>query len=52
MHEFFLFNFPLREYILFALRQPPPLPIRFRMVRPLVGNIAVISVIFDNETEL
>ena len=26
MHEFFLFNFPLREYILFALRQPPPPP--------------------------
>ena len=54
--NFFKFNFPLREYIFFALRQPPPpptpLPIRFRMVRPLVGNIAVISVIFDNETEL
>ena len=52
--NFFEFNFPLREYIFFPFAKPPPPPppVRFLMVRPLVGNIAVISVIFDNETKL
>ena len=51
--NFFLFNFPLREYIFFALRQPPPPPPdTFSNGPSLVGNIAVISVIFDNEREL
>ena len=51
--NFFEFNFPLREYIFFPFaKPPPPPPVRFLMVRPLVGNIAVISVIFDNETKL
>ena len=35
MHDFFSFNFLLREYF-FALRSPPPPPIGFLMVRPLV----------------
>ena len=35
VHEFFSFNFPLREYIFFVLRPPPP--ISFLMVRPLAS---------------
>ena len=34
VHEFFSFNFPLREYF-FVLRPPPLPPISFLMVRPL-----------------
>ena len=33
--NFFSFNFPLREYIFFVLRPPPP--ISFLMVRPLAS---------------
>ena len=42
MHEFFSFNFPLREYFFGTLRalrltpSPPPAPISFPMVRPLL----------------
>ena len=35
MHEFFSFNFPLREYIFLYFARPPPPPISFLMVRPL-----------------
>ena len=35
VHEFFLFNFPLREYFFCTSpAPPPPLPISFLMVRP------------------
>ena len=34
VHDFFSFNFPLRQYF-FVLRAPPP-PISFLMVRPLI----------------
>ena len=34
MHEFFSFNFPLREYF-FCTSPAPPSPISFLMVRPL-----------------
>ena len=36
MHEFFSFNFPLREYY-FCTSHPPP-PINFLMVRPLMTS--------------
>ena len=36
VHEFFSFNFPLREY--FACTSPAPAPISFLMVRPLIED--------------
>ena len=35
MHEFFSFNFPLREYFFCTPPAPPPPPISFLMVCPL-----------------
>ena len=36
VHEFFSFNFPLREY--FTCTSPAPAPISFLMVRPLIED--------------
>ena len=35
VHDFFPFNFPLREYFFCTSPAPPPPPITFLMVRPL-----------------
>ena len=46
VHEFFSFNFPLREYF-FGTSAAPPRPISFLMVRPLSTVFHIQDPLFD-----